>query len=820
MRISYLISAIIGLIVVLALVAPGILQSLARSAIEEGFDTRSVADAEAAALALSAPELARMDEADLILSVSEDHLVPLLSAALSQAAKEHGITLNDVEVSFSRQGIRLIAVADVDVPDRDVSSIVKFLGDAKIGLANEKLVITPALSGVEIQELNAGSLFIPKSVAGVLSSAITTAIDAINAAVDPVEIDTPALSLEADIVRIGTSSVEIPRLEIGASAVLVDEDRIAWMGQVTPARESVKTEESFDAYRNRFQAVAGQLLEGLPADGFRMAPGLLGPIYDGLVDAMPLDERVRLALERARASAIAIYRTDLATYRPDLALFLPSGLVRSAVEPQLLGALQEEAKKSGIDVVDAGIAFEDGYLALHVEGNLPFQDPVPGFARIRVVVTAIPSFIDGRVEIRPGIQEVLVQEAEAEGYDLADLLASVNGILSGLITSLDAALPVIPISVDPYSVGLIDLNKQSAVNGVTFSQDVIEGPTVALSNASVFISESGLFLMAEVTSDANSLVVPVNGTPEIAPGIDGLEGYFLPFAQPGLAAPDPQIGGAALSWSRLAELINAEFADLGDFGAHVRKAIPRTQFESTKIELVERPNYQCRGPDDCPFRSCASECRRQDCSYSCPSVCTKIPEFRGLKVTFKNKCVEEPGCVSGREICKGGREAGYGACVLACNTAANTNVAACQTANVARQAGCELGKRIQDLGAEVGGVGVIGGDAGAKPDVNVGITSLHFNPDRLAGELTARLSGSVKVDGSVSFVPYDTMNILGCPKGKVEFSTNAAIPAQSITLDVSVVKDPEPDESNGIEDLDLLVTVSALSLKGDLVFRA
>ena len=161
--------------------------------------------------------------------------------------------------------------------------------------------------------------------------------------------------------------------------------------------------------------------------------------------------------------------------------------------------------------------------------------------------------------------------------------------------------------------------------------------------------------------------------------------------------------------------MNAEFRDVGPFDARVTTAILNTPFEPTKIELVERPNYQCRGPDDRPFNSCASECRRQNCDYGCPSVGTNVPcptwrdPFR-----WCYQSVEEPGCVAGREACKAGREAGYGACVLACNTAANTEVATCQAANVVRQGACEAGKAIQELGAEVGGVGLIGGDAGAN----------------------------------------------------------------------------------------------------------
>lgn len=817
MRILWMIVSAVGVVILLSLLAPNALQSLARSVIEEGFETRSLADAEAEAISIAAPGLSRMDEAEAILSVSEAHLTPLLKAGLSRAAAEHGIMLDNLEILLGNQGIRVEGVADIMVPGRDISATVKFLGDAKIGLTQEKLVITPAFSSVEIQELRAGWLFFPNSVAGLLSSAITTAIEAINSTVDPVQVDVPAFAFQGDNVNIGTAKIDIPSQQIAASALLVDEDRILWIGQTAPASEPVAPVETFSAYRDRFRSAARSLLEGLPIDGFRLAPGVLGQVYARLVDSQPLDERARIAVERARANAGSMYRTDLAIYRPDFALFLPAGQVREAVEPLILDTLKAEAGKTGIEILEAGLDFEAGYLAAFVEGNLAFQKPAPGQAKVRVTITAIPSFVDGRLEIRPGIQEVIVLDAKAEGYDLGGLLVSVNGIAAGLVSSLDAALPAIPIDVEPYSVGVIDLSKQSHGYGVTFSRDTLDGPTVALSNASVFISKTGLFLLAEVTSDATSLVAPVYGTPEIAPGLDGLEAYALAFAQPGHDVPDPRIGGAALSWSRLAELINAEFADMGDLGAHVRNRIPRAPFAPTKIELVERPNYQCRGPGDCPFQSCASECRRQNCSYSCPSVGTRVP-CPTWREPFRwcYQSVEEPVCVAGRETCRAGREAGYGACVLACNTAANTNVAACQAQNVARQAGCELGKRIQDLGAEIGGVGVIGGDAGAAPDVNVGISRLLFNPDQLSGQLTAQLSGTVRVDGSVSFVPYDMMNVLGCPKGKVDFSTDATLPRQAVTLNISVEKDPDPDETDGVDDLDLLATIAPFSIKADL----
>ena len=58
--------------------------------------------------------------------------------------------------------------------------------------------------------------------------------------------------------------------------------------------------------------------------------------------------------------------------------------------------------------------------------------------------------------------------------------------------------------------------------------------------------------------------------------------------------------------------------------------------------------------------------------------------------------------------------------------------------------------------------------------------------------------------------------MLGCPKGKVSFSTRATIPAQQINLGVSVGKDPEPDDTDGVEDLDLLLTIAPLVVNADL----
>jgi hypothetical protein len=477
-------------------------------------------------------------------------------------------------------------------------------------------------------------------------------------------------------------------------------------------------------------------------------------------------------------------------------------LIREAVEPELSAKLQDEAKNVGIQVSSAELAFWDGYIAADIEGELSFDDPVPGRVHLRVVVTAIPTFANGRVEIRPGLQEFEILGAEAEGYDPAEILVPLNGVLAGFVASLDAALPAIPISVDPYVVETIDL-AGLAESGVTFSRDKIEGPVVSLSEASVFVTTKGLFLMAEVTSDSPSLGAPARGTPELAPGFDGLAAYVLHYAQPGVQHTDPAIGGAALSWSRLAELMNAEFRDLGPFDARVTTEIPNTPFEPTKIELVERPNYQCRGPDDCPFNSCASDCRRRGCDHGC-------------RRRVFGAVIEDPVCQAGEVACNAKEDAAYGACQLACNTAANTEVATCQAANVVRQGACQAGKAIQDLGAEVGGVGLIGGDAGARPDLGIALAALTLDPNQLAGDVVAHVGGSVDVDGSVSFVPYDTMNLLGCPKGKVSFSTRATIPAQQINLGVSVGKDPEPDDTDGVEDLDLLVTIAPFVVNADL----
>lgn len=815
MRNKWVLAGLAAFILLTIVLGPGILSSVTRSAIEKSLPTRSLAEAEAEALSVSAPELARLSHADVIFSASETNLAPIIAAALTAAAAEENVLLEDVEVTFVNQGISVAGRADLVDVDRDVEASVRFTGVANLGLDSERLVITPALSGIEVLNLRAGWLFVPRSVTAVISNLARTAISAINAAVDPVELALPTLAIEGGSIALGAVTIDYPPQEVFASAILIGDDRLLWIGQVSQPSAAEVPATAFPAYRERFLAIAGPMLEGLPPDGLRFAPDILGPIYADLVDTGSLEDRVAAAYERAVTAAQAMYRTDLTTWRPDLALFLPSDLIREAVEPELIAKLQAEAKDAGVEVSSAELAFRDGYIEAAIEGVLSYDEPVPARVQLRVVVTAIPTFANGRVEIRPGLQEISIRDAEAEGYDPAAILVPLNGVLAGLVESLDAALPAIPIDVDPYAVGTIDL-AGLAESGVTFSRDNIEGPVISLSEASVFVTASGLYLMAEVRSDSPSLAEPARGAPEIAPGFDGLAAYVLPYAQPGLQPPDKAIGGAALSWSRLAELLNAEFGDIGPLDARVTTEVPNTPFEPTKIELVERPNYQCRGPDDCPFNSCASECRRQDCDYGCPSACTKIPEFRGLKVTFKIRCVEEPGCVAGREVCKAGRETGYGACVLACNTAANSEVATCQAANVVRQGACEAGKAIQDLGAEVGGVGLIGGDAGAKPDLGIALAALTLNPNQLAGDVVARVGGTVDVDGSVSFVPYDTMNLLGCPKGKVSFSTRATIPAQQINLDVSVGKDPQPDDTNGVEDLDLLLTIAPFVVNADI----
>lgn len=817
MRIKWVFAGLAALILSLIVFAPGlVLSSFVRSAIESSFPARSIAETEAEALSVSAPELARLDRADVIVSASETNLAPIISAALTTAAAQEKVVLEDVEVTFVNQGINLAGRADLVDGDRNIEASVRFTGVANLGWDNERLVITPALLGIDVLDLRVGRLFLPRTITTVLSNLATNAITAINAAVDPVELVLPALALEGGSVALGDASFEYPPQEVLASAILIEDDRLLWIGQVSqPSADEVPV-TAFPAYRERFVGVAGPILEGLPLDGIGFASDILGAVYVDLVDAGSLEDRLSAAYKGAANAANAMYRTDLATWRPDFALFMPSDLIREAVEPLVIAKLRDEAKNAGIEVSSAELAFRDGYISADIEGVLLFDDPAPGRVHLRVVVTAIPSFVNKRVEIRPGLQEIAILDAEAEGYDPAAILLPLNKVLAGLVKSLDAALPTIPINIDPYAVGTIKL-ADLAENGLTFSAGKIEGPVVSLSEASVFFTPNGLFLMAEVTSDSPSLGKPIRGTPEIAPGFHGLAAYVLRYAQPARQLPDVTIGGGALSWSRLAELMNAEFRDLDAFDVRVTTEVPNTPFEPTKIELVERPDYQCRGPDNCPFTSCASECRRQNCDYGCPSVGAHVPcPNWSNPLRFCYKSAEEPGCVAGREACKAGREAGYGACVVACNTAANTEVATCQAANVVRQGACEAGKAIQDLGAEVGGVGLIGGDAGAKADLSIALTTLTLDPNQLAGDISALVGGKVDVDGSVSFVPYDSMNLLGCPKGKASFLTRATVPTQDVNLDVSVGKDLDPDGTEGIDNLDLLITIAPFVLKADL----
>ena len=179
MRNKWVLAGLAAVILLGIVFAPGILSSLTRSAIEADLPTRLLADAEAEALSVSAPELARLSNTDVILSASEANLAPIIAAALIAAAAEENVVLEDVDVTFVNQGISLAGKADLADVDRDIEASVRFTGVANLGFDDERLVITPALSGVEVIDLRAGWLFLPRSVTALISDLATTAITAI-----------------------------------------------------------------------------------------------------------------------------------------------------------------------------------------------------------------------------------------------------------------------------------------------------------------------------------------------------------------------------------------------------------------------------------------------------------------------------------------------------------------------------------------------------------------------------------------------------------------------------------------------------------------
>jgi len=827
------ITALIGitLVLVTVLILPPLVRHLTMGWINQIFESRTAKMTQADAIEASWKSLIELGRPNVALVLSQDTIAPLVEQAARIAIEGEGFDVAHVSAELGQQSVKIAADISGKLREPDIGLKGSMTGSVAIATTAGEISLVPTFDGVILEELSVAGYQLPGPLSRAAGAGLDAALGAINARIKPATIPTPAALVKADTVQLGGQSLNIPDITISGAAFLIENSQLSWLAALdtgvkldtfnsSVAIEGVPAEPKFVGFAKAFQEAGGSLLAGLGDEGIRLAPefvaGILGPLY---APGSP-EERAEAALEAARNAAVSMAG-------PDLSLSIPTATIRAIVEPMIRTAIEEEFQKAGVRLNDVTIEMLDGALALHAFAEADLKDPGPSMVRFQIGFSVSPVIQGADLMLRPGLEEIEILSAESEVVDTAIVLAAINRLLAALAAGLDAALPSVPVEFEPLKVKEIDLNvAMDKAAAISFEPSVIPAMQFQIERIAALLTPPGLNILVDFKSNAKALKTRTTASaPADVPTDRDTIAELFTISSMGSAAvsnaerANSEVIQGALAWRRLAELVNAGWEDLGGIRAGLAFDTGRMPFEPTKIELVERPNYECNRDRKCSFdSSCANSCSRDNCDYGCPSIGTNVPCPTFAKpFRFCYKSVEEPGCVAGREVCKAGREAKYGACVLACNTEANLKKADCDRLAEMEVAGCKLGAAIQDVGAEIGGVGSISGDIRATGSARVDTAALLLNPSSFGLHFNPKFAGNVKIDGSIDFVPYDIIgNLMTCPKGKLPFSSLLTVPQQQPAVAVELVEDPEPDENDGLDDLDLLMTIEPFAVRAKI----
>ena len=789
--------AVACLLTIVFLIAPPLITHVAMRLVNNQYPSRSLADARTEAVARSSGALSVISEPNIALSLSSDNLRPLIEETIRVAAAEADLVIDEVHIHFAEQMISFSADIGAKIPD--IGAVVVGTATGGVAVASEQrlVVLLPTLDRIQVTSIDITGFRLPGTISNAIAKALNAYVGNINGRIDPIEVETPAKLFTEQDFRIGDRIIEIPDHTVIAASLLIEAERLAWLGEVGQPSElaagdkktaTAGESEDYSAFRNSFVAKGGQLLETAGLDGIAFAPEFIESLFGDLHSSGGM-------VARAEASLDAAWRNAHRLAGPDVSVFLPAAELTRIVEPVVREGLQTTAADAGITLSETTLSLGDGTLSLDATGDAEFTNPVAGRASLRISVAVSPVSQGDTLSLLPSLAGIRILSAEAEGVDTTGLLTALNSTLAGLVSGLNEALPAIPINLQPVLIEEIDLAAAaSRVSGLTLRPEVIPSASISVERSAILVTRRGIAILADVTTDSVSLPQrEQGGHPGSRPdNVGAIEAVFM--ARTGMipdGAMESQVR-VALSWRRLAEVINALWSDVGGIRATYRFDTGPQRMNSTPIELVEKPTYECTMGRRCVFDSCADSC-----GGSCDRNCGR------LDLWCEARQVE---CRVSREVCR-----------VACQAVANVEKAACDLEANLEKAGCDAGRAIQAAASHVGGIGRIGGSASVSGFINTSDSILALASDRPAIHVAPAFDGSLSIQGTLSFVPYDIGHILVCPaKGRVSYSTNVTIPRQRPIVKASLTVDTEAGEGQKSDALALVARVHSFEIKARL----
>ena len=805
---------LIVVVVSVFFLVPPLLNHLATELINDQYSPRSLSDSRMDAVKRSSESLSAISEPNLALSLSLKRLQPLIGAATRVAATQTDVTIDNVDVRLNEQTITLSADIAGRIQDIGGTFAGTATGTVTVAANGRSIVLTPALDRVQLASLDVSGYRLPAVISETVVTTLNSYIANVNGRIHPVEIETPAKLFDGQVLEFGDRLIKMPDHTVIAATLLIEEEHLTWLGKLDQVREvaveqarATDKTENYSAFKKSFMEKGGPLLKMAGLDGIALSSDLLESIFNDLL--------VPNGMITAGASLEAAWRNAHRMAGPDFSLFLPAEEITRIVETLIVDDIQKAAADAGIVLSGTTLALSDGALSLEATGEAIFINPAPGRAVFRIRISISPVSEKDALSLLPRLTGIEILSAKLEGVDTTKLLAAINLTLTRLVSNFEDALPAIPIDLHPFMIEKIDFaDAASQAPGLTITPNIIPAIGIGLERAAILLTRRGLSMLVDVTMNSGSLPQRARGAdPRLSPqDVRAIEALFI--TRSGVIPHDTSgdEARAFLSWKRLAETVNARWADAGGIRVAYSFDTGQQPMDSTPIELFKKPTYECSMGRRCSFNSCADRCTRDPCNWSC-RACTDVPCPTWREpLRFCQKCINsEPFCEANKVTCRLGREAEYQACRAACDLVANTKKAACDVQANLEKSGCDVGRSIQEAASQVGGIGRIGGTVGASGTIHANTSVLRLTNDRPGIRFEPEFMGSMRIEGTVDFVPYDIGHVLVCPaKGKVAFSTDIAVPLQSPVVNASLTEYTEDEENS--DGLYLVAKVSSFEI--------
>jgi hypothetical protein len=775
-----------------------VFNSLAIRWINERFPPRSTIETQSQAISSSYRALSEMEAPSVSFTVSKDTLSKLIAGSISALGDTSPVKVEHLAVSSEQQQIRISTDFVGHFDDYTATVIGRIDGAASIAFEGDNLVLTPTFDRIELSSLSVSGWHLPGRLSTGLAGLLSKVIDNANGQIKPTTITVAKELLTPQKIELGDKSFTIPAQNLVAQSLLMDEGRVIWLGQINGGKATAPTETvgEFAKLKAAFVTKGGQLVASAPKDGLMFSPSYIGDLVAKAGLELAPSDRAKASLE---AAWLAVHHLS----GPDISVVLPSETIEKYVKPLLGKALDEQAKRSKVDILERQLIFNDGRIALVVVAKSDLPEPVGGSLTFRLGVSVSPVVDTNKISLLPSIDEISVVDVSSAKLDAGQALIGINNVISGLVVGLNQAFPSIPVDIRPFEIEGVDLEKTAAQTpGLTLSPSSIPSTQARFTSGAALVTASGIQILADVDIDSGNLMARTRGA-DPAPysgSVSDIEKVFAQRRMDTLVDEGTKNATIDLSWARLAQVVNAKWRDVGGIRASYAFDTGSQEMEPTEIRLVEKPTYACEQKTcefhGCSFNSCADSCQRDSCDWACgQGICSSVPcpTWRNPG-RFCQKCTGDPICEGNKVTCSAGREINYQACRSACDIKANTDKAACDvranadkaacdTQAVALKAACDLGNAIQDVANKVGGIGKIGGDARAIGVVGIDAASLALSESSPGVVLSPIVAGRLTTSGSIDFMPYDIGHLLVCPaKGKASFSVGADLPRQQPAL--------------------------------------